>query len=73
MLGTGKGRVLAWAGVPDSLTKKISAGEWVKAVVAVLGGKGGGKPSLAQGQGPGLQKLPEAKDTANSFALQKLK
>ncbi|KAK9796680.1 hypothetical protein WJX73_008232 [Symbiochloris irregularis] len=69
----GKGRVLAWAGVPDSLTKTISAGDWVKAVMTVLGGKGGGKPSLAQGQGPGLQKLPEAKEAAASFAQQKLK
>ena len=64
--------MLAYAGVPDSLVKKLNAGEWVKAVLAVLGGKGGGKPSYAQGQGPFNDKLPQAKETAANFAHQRL-
>ena len=69
---TGKGKVLAYAGVPDSLTKKLNAGEWVKAVLSVLGGKGGGKPGNAQGQGPAIDKTPQALDTAAHFASQRL-
>lgn len=64
--------MLAYAGVPDALTKKLNAGEWVKAVLAVLGGKGGGKPAVAQGQAPGIDKVPEALGLATQFARQRL-
>lgn len=41
-------QVLAFAGVPEALTSKLKANEWVNAVLGVLGGKGGGKPTSAQ-------------------------
>jgi hypothetical protein len=44
-------QVLAYAGCPDSQTAKLKAVDWVNAVLADLGGKGGGKPTTAQGQG----------------------
>jgi len=38
----------------------LRAGDIVKRVAAVVGGKGGGKPHLAQGGGGDPSKLPEA-------------
>ena len=68
----GKGKALAWAGVPSSLCKQLSAGEWVKGPLAALGGKGGGKPTNAQGQGPNIDQIPEALKAAEAFAQSKL-
>ena len=72
MRHAGKGKALAWAGVPSSLCKRLSAGDWVKGPLAALGGKGGGKPSSAQGQGPNIDKLPEAMKAAEEFASARL-
>lgn len=44
----------------------------MKGPLAVLGGKGGGKPSSAQGQGPNIDRVPEAIKVANEFASAKL-
>lgn len=41
-----------WAGVPNDTSKTLHAGQWVSEAVTILGGKGGGKPVNAQGQGP---------------------
>ena len=68
----GKGKALAWAGVPSSLCKQLGAGEWVKGPLAALGGKGGGKPTNAQGQGPNIDQVPEALRAAEAFAQSKL-
>lgn len=35
----------------------IKAGDWVKDALPIIGGKGGGKPTVAQGQGPGIDKV----------------
>jgi alanyl-tRNA synthetase len=49
------------AAVTDDLVKRgLHAGELVKAVARVVGGGGGGKPSLAQAGGRDLAKLPDA-------------
>ena len=64
--------MLAYAGVPDALTKRLHAGQWVKEVLTVLGGKGGGKPHTAQGQGTDLDKMPAALSAAAEFAKQHL-
>lgn len=49
---TGKGKALVWGGVPTEASKALPAGQWVSDALAVLGGKGGGKSTNAQGQGP---------------------
>ncbi len=67
-----KGKALAYAGVPDALAKQLNAGEWVKAPLEILGGKGGGKPTTAQGQGPNVEKVPEALRAAEDFAKLKI-
>jgi alanyl-tRNA synthetase len=48
------------AATDDLLKRGAHAGELVKAVARVVGGGGGGKPSLAQAGGRDLSKLPEA-------------
>lgn len=48
------------AGVTDDLVKVIKAGDIIKVLAADLGGKGGGKPSFAQGGGSDVSKLDAA-------------
>jgi alanyl-tRNA synthetase len=48
------------AGVTKDLTDRISAGALMGKVAPLLGGKGGGRPDMAQGGGPDVNKLPEA-------------
>uniref|UniRef100_A0A061SAZ8 Alanine--tRNA ligase n=1 Tax=Tetraselmis sp. GSL018 TaxID=582737 RepID=A0A061SAZ8_9CHLO len=67
-----KEKALAYAGVPKDLTQKLAAGDWVKSALDVLGGKGGGKPTNAQGQGPNWQKVDEAMKAAQELARMKL-
>ncbi|KAL0043139.1 hypothetical protein WJX79_010270 [Trebouxia sp. C0005] len=64
----GKGKALVYTGVPADLAKRMPAGEWLKAALDVLGGKGGGKPTNAQGQGPHIHKLSEAMNAAKAHA-----
>ncbi|MEW5320492.1 MAG: hypothetical protein WDW38_011561 [Sanguina aurantia] len=65
-----KSKVLAYAAVPDALLSKIKANEWVNSALTVLGGKGGGKPSSAQGQGGEIARVDEAMEAAIAFARQ---
>jgi alanyl-tRNA synthetase len=48
------------AGVTRDLTQRLSAGTLLGQVAALMGGKGGGRPDMAQGGGPDAAKLPEA-------------
>ena len=43
------------------------------ACMQVLGGKGGGKPTGAQGQGPNIDKVQEAMDKARKIAEERLR
>jgi alanyl-tRNA synthetase len=44
----------------DDLTKKIPAGQVIKELAPIIGGKGGGKPDMAEGGGNQPEKLAEA-------------
>jgi alanyl-tRNA synthetase len=62
------------AGISKDLqAKKLSAGEWIRPVAAVVGGGGGGRPDLAQAGGKEPAKLPEAlqiaKDTIRKMLV----
>ncbi|CAK8712471.1 MAG: alanyl-tRNA synthetase [Candidatus Electronema aureum] len=46
--------------VSKDLTGRIKAGDIVSAAAAIVGGKGGGRPDMAQAGGPMADKLPEA-------------
>ena len=48
------------AGVTKDLTDRISAGALMGKIAPLLGGKGGGRPDMAQGGGTDVAKLPEA-------------
>ncbi len=44
----------------DDLTRKIPAGQVIKELAPIIGGKGGGKPDMAEGGGNQPEKLAEA-------------
>ncbi len=64
------GRVALMATVPSSLVSRgLKAGDWIREVAGIMGGKGGGRPDNAQGSGSDLSKLKEATSHARSFAF----
>ena len=54
------GKVTLIAGVTADLTGKVKAGDLVNMVAAQVGGKGGGRPDMAQAGGTQPEKLPAA-------------
>lgn len=58
--GVIKGKVALLALVTNDLTSKIKAGDIVNQVAVLVGGKGGGRPDMAQAGGTMTDKLPEA-------------
>jgi len=54
------GKVALVASVSKDLTKRIQAGKLVQEVAPLVGGKGGGRPDLAQGGGTDASRLDEA-------------
>jgi len=66
------GRVSLIAGVTADLTGKVKAGELVNFVAAQVGGKGGGRPDMAQAGGTEPDKLPAALAGVNDWVAAKL-
>ncbi len=60
------GKAVMLAAVTKDLTKRISAGELIKRLAPVVGGRGGGKPELAQAGGTDPGKIDEAISLAES-------
>ncbi|SHO46159.1 alanine--tRNA ligase [Desulfopila aestuarii] len=58
--GEVNGKVALLAIVSKDLTGKVKAGDIVGKVAQVVGGKGGGRPDMAQAGGPMVDKLTEA-------------
>ena len=56
----------------DAVARGIKAGDLVKAVSAICGGKGGGKPDSAMGGGTDLLKVNDALATVDDFVAEKL-
>ncbi|WP_305857410.1 alanine--tRNA ligase [Balneatrix alpica] len=54
------GKVSLVAGVTKEVTAKVKAGDLVREVAERLGGKGGGRPDMAQGGGTDVAALPAA-------------
>ncbi|MBX3299493.1 MAG: alanine--tRNA ligase [Acidobacteria bacterium] len=50
--------------VSDDLTAKVKAGNIIREIAPIVGGKGGGKPDMAEGGGTDPEKLSEAIDAA---------
>ena len=53
-------RIVLVAGVTKDLTGRFKAGDLMKQATAVVGGKGGGRPDMAQGSGVELAKMDQA-------------
>jgi alanyl-tRNA synthetase len=58
--GVADGKVALVAAVTSDLTARIQAGKLIGEISKLVGGKGGGKPDLAQGGGTDPSKLDEA-------------
>ena len=56
----------------DAVAKGVKAGDIIKAVAPICGGKGGGKPDSAMGGGSDVLKLDNALATVDDFVSQKL-
>ena len=60
------------AGVTQDLIAKVKAGELVNFVASQVGGKGGGRPDMAQAGGTNPAALPKALDSVREWVEQKL-
>ena len=60
LASTSDGKVTLIAGVTADLTGKVKAGELVNMVAQQVGGKGGGRPDMAQAGGTQPENLPAA-------------
>ena len=60
------------AGVTPNLTDRIKAGELVNMIARQIGGKGGGRPDMAQAGGNEPAKLPAALATVTAWVEQRL-
>ncbi|MES2821298.1 MAG: alanine--tRNA ligase [Pseudomonadota bacterium] len=70
--GVQDGKVVLVAGVTQDLTGQLKAGELMKQAAAAVGGKGGGRPDMAQGGGVDADALDAALALAQPFVEQGL-
>jgi alanyl-tRNA synthetase len=67
-----EGKVTLIAGVTPDLTAKVKAGELVNHVAQQVGGKGGGRPDMAQAGGTDPAALPAALASVKGWVAQRL-
>ncbi|MCR9387458.1 alanine--tRNA ligase [Vibrio metoecus] len=73
MLGNvADGKVGLIAGVTNDLTSKVKAGELVNMVALQVGGKGGGRPDMAQAGGTDAHALPSALESVDAWIAERL-
>ncbi|MBC7199096.1 MAG: alanine--tRNA ligase [Pseudomonas balearica] len=70
--GAQEDKVVLVAGVTQDLTTRFKAGELMKQAAAAVGGKGGGRPDMAQGGGTDVGALDDALALAAKFVEQGL-
>ncbi len=66
------GKVSLIAGITSDMTSKIKAGELVNFVASQVGGKGGGRPDMAQAGGSDPSALPEALKSVKKWVQERL-
>ncbi|WP_436893207.1 alanine--tRNA ligase [Siccibacter turicensis] len=66
------GKVSLIAGVSKDVTDRVKAGELIGMVAQQVGGKGGGRPDMAQAGGTDAQALPAALASIESWVAAKL-
>jgi alanyl-tRNA synthetase len=72
LASTADGKVTLIAGVTGDLTGKVKAGELVNMVARQVGGKGGGRPDMAQAGGSDAANLPAALASVRAWVEQRL-
>ncbi len=65
-------KVAVAAGVTKDLTGQVKAGDLVRELAARLGGKGGGRPDMAQGGGTDIAAVPAALELVPELVAQAL-
>jgi alanyl-tRNA synthetase len=66
-------KVAIVARVPKSLIARgLKAGDWVREAATACGGKGGGRPDMAQAGGRDPEKIQDAAGIASTFAHERL-
>ncbi|WP_321351420.1 alanine--tRNA ligase [Halopseudomonas oceani] len=68
--GESDGKVVLVAGVTKDLTGQLKAGDWIRTTAQAVGGKGGGRPDMAQGGGTDVAALDQALADAVSWVGQ---
>ncbi len=68
----GDGKVNLVAGVTRDQTKKVKAGDLVKFVAGQVGGRGGGRPDMAQAGGSDPAALPGALESVKGWVEERL-
>jgi len=63
---TDEGKVGLIVRVSDDLTKRVKAGDIIREIAPIVGGRGGGKPDMAEGGGTEPTKLAEAIEASYS-------
>ncbi|NRN28798.1 alanine--tRNA ligase [Photorhabdus heterorhabditis] len=59
-------------GVTKDLTARIKAGELISSIAQQIGGKGGGRPDMAQAGGSDVKALPSALDSVGEWVTARL-
>ncbi len=65
-------RIILVAGVTKDLTPRMKAGDLVKMVAGQVGGKGGGRPDMAQAGGSDVAALPAALMSVESWVRERI-
>lgn len=68
-----KGKVAVVAGVTQDLVKSVKAGEVANHVSEAVGGRGGGRPDMAQGGGPDVSAMESSIDDVAAWLESRLK
>ena len=58
------------AGVTKDLAGPLKAGDWIRTTAQAVGGKGGGRPDMAQGGGTDVAALDQALSAATEWVAQ---
>ncbi|HPY40207.1 MAG TPA: DHHA1 domain-containing protein, partial [Thiolinea sp.] len=66
------GKVALVAGVTKDETDKVKAGDLLGFVAGQLGGKGGGRPDMAQGGGSDVAALPQALASVQAWVAERV-
>jgi alanyl-tRNA synthetase len=72
LVAVNDGKVSLIAGVTSDLTEKMKAGDLVNFVAQQVGGKGGGRPDMAQAGGSEPAKLPNALQSVRNWVEERV-